>query len=128
MGGSGAARADDDAAGRATDCSSLSAACASAALGRALGSVAMHARHRSATPCGQSSGTLRAKVGTAAEVQRHRCRRSALRATSSFLHAKGFRLLSRTPAADHGLPGEITFAYYYNFGVWAARQITCPCS
>lgn len=46
--------------GRFSGSSASSVACTSAALGRAPGSRATHARNRSTTPCGHSSGTLRA--------------------------------------------------------------------
>ena len=61
VGESGAACVAGSSAGRGMDCKRLSAACTFAALGRTPEFTAMHACHRSATPCGQSSGTLRAK-------------------------------------------------------------------
>ena len=57
----GAACGSGGGGGAGADCRPLSTASTSAALGRTLGSTAMHACHRSATPCGQSSGTLRGK-------------------------------------------------------------------
>ena len=70
--GSGAACAGEGGAKRGTDCRRFSAASTLAALGRTLGFAAMHACHRSATPCGQSSGTLPPGRGSAETGGCHR--------------------------------------------------------